>query len=153
MMDFSDASRRFQWRDRCGLAWDVYIYDDGALMSWIARPRYDGYIGGTNVAHVRTHTLNPLRKSPKARLQDVQVDRYLENRGTGSMLVREVIKECKRRGHEGIEGKLSSVDSHHFDKLKHFYEKLGFTVVFYAPEHPDYRQNRVGKIEMLFSKL
>ena len=88
-----------------------------------------------------------------AHLMDVQVNRHMENRGVGSMLVQEAAKECKLRGHRGIEGKISSVDSDHFDKLKHFYEKLGFTVVFYAPEHPDYRHNRVGKIEMLFSQL
>ena len=152
-MDFSDASRQFQWQDRYGLVWDIYVYDDDTLISWFARPRYDGYIGGTNLAHVSTHTFDPLRKLPKARLLDVQVDRYLENRGTGSMLVGEAIEECKRRGHMGIEGKISSVDSDHFDKLKHFYEKLGFSVVFYEPEHPDYRPGRVGKIEMLFSQF
>ena len=27
--------------------------------------------------------------------------------------------------HEGMDGDLSIVDSDHFDKLKHFYEKLG----------------------------
>ena len=67
------------------------------------------------------------------------------------MLVGEAIKECKRRGHEGIEGHLSSADSDHFDKLKHFYQRLGFSVVFYEPEHPDYRRyRRVGKIELTF---
>ena len=150
MMDFSDASRRFEWRDRYGLVWDVYVYDDETLISWFARPRYDGYIGGTNLAHVSTHTFDPLRKSPKARLQDVQIDRYLENRGTGSMLVRQAIEECKRRGHEGIEGKLSSVDSDHFDKLKHFYEKMGFSFVIYDSDHPNHGGTRVGKIQLIF---
>ena len=69
------------------------------------------------------------------------------------MLVREVIKECKRRGHEGIEGKLSDADSDHFDKLKHFYEKLGFSVGFYTEEHPDYRFDRVGEVEMVFDNV
>ena len=54
----------------------------------------------------------------------VEVNERMENRGAGSMLVGEAIEECKRRGHVGIEGKISSVDSDHFDKLKHFYEKL-----------------------------
>ena len=85
-----------------------------------------------------------------AYLTDVQVDKYLENRGVGSMLVGEAIKECKLRGHKGIEGDLSNVDSDHFDKLEYFYEKLGFTVVFYEPEHPDYSPRRVGKVELIF---
>ena len=105
------------------------------------------------MAHVQTQDLDSQRQLPMACLLDVEVNERMENRGAGSMLVGEAIEECKRRGHVGIEGKISSVDSDHFDKLKHFYEKLGFTVVFYAPEHPDYRHNRVGKIEMLFSQF
>ena len=66
------------------------------------------------------------------------------------MLVREAIEECRRRGYKGIHGYLSYVDRGHFRKTKHFYEKLGFSVVFYAEEHPDYRFERVGKIEMVF---
>ena len=87
-----------------------------------------------------------------AHLTDVRVERRMENRGAGSMLVRRAIEECKRRGHKGIEGDLSSVDMDHFDKLKHFYEKLGFTVIFYEPEHPDYRNPWDGKIEMTFGE-
>lgn len=150
-MAYRDTSRSYWWRDRYGLVWDVYVYDDETLISWFARPRYPRYIGD-NVIHVATHKLNPVRKSPMARIMDLEVDRYLENRGTGAMLVRQAIRECKRRGHEGIEGDISSVDSDHSSKLKFFYEKLDFTVVFYSPDHLDYRDNRVGKIEMLFSQ-
>ena len=156
MMDFSDASRQFQWRDRCGLVWDVHVYDDQAMISWFARPSYVGYIGGTKRGACADPILSILsakvaQGAPPRRAS--RHDTHGEPRHRVYVGSEKLIKECKRRGHEGIEGKLSSVDSDHFDKLKHFYEKLGFTVVFYAPEHPDYRQNRVGKIEMLFSKL
>ena len=87
-------------------------------------------------------------KLPIARLNDLQVSAPFENRGMGSMLVREALQVCKRLGHEGMDGDLSIVDSDHFDKLKHFYEKLGFSVVFYRPGDPDYRISRAGKIEI-----
>ena len=53
---------------------------------------------------------------------------------------------------KGMEGNLSDVDRGHFDKLKYFYEKLGFTVMFYERDHPSYRHARVGKIEMIFGE-
>ena len=66
------------------------------------------------------------------------------------MLVREALEICQRLGQEGMDGDLSIVDSDHFDKLKHFYEKLGFSVIFYSPGDPDYRISRVGKIDIKF---
>ena len=92
-------------------------------------------------------------KTPIARLNDLQVSAPFENRGMGSMLVREALEICKRLGHEGMDGDLSMVDSDHFDKLKHFYEKLGFSVVFYSPGDPDYRISRVGKIDIKFENV
>ena len=85
-----------------------------------------------------------------ARLIDVRVDRRVEDRGIGSMLVKEAIAECKRRGNKGIYGDLSIADKDYFPKLEHFYEKLGFSVVFYEKDHPADGGWRVGKIEMLF---
>ena len=104
------------------------------------------------MAYVQTHSYNTGEQLPMALLTDVEINRYMENRGAGSMLLQRAIVECKRRGHKGIEGKLSSVDTDHFDKLKYFYEKLGFSVVFYEPEHPDFSPGRVGKVELMFSQ-
>ena len=88
-----------------------------------------------------------------ALLNDVRVDKLIEDRGLGSMLVREAIEECKRRGHKGICGYLSEADSCHFPKLKYFYNKLGFSVGFYDVKHSDYRFDRVGEIEMFFNNV
>ena len=149
-MDYSDASRQFQWRDKCGLVWDVYVVEDPVSVSWFARP--GGYVGGRCETHLQTHTIDLQQQLSMAHLMDVQVNRHMENRGVGSMLVQEAAKECKLRGHRGIEGDISSVDSDHFDKLKHFYEKMGFSVVLYPPEHPDYNPRRVGKVELMCSQ-
>ena len=66
------------------------------------------------------------------------------------MLLSRAIAACRTRGHEGIESELSEVDSGHFDKLKHFYEKFGFTVTFYSPEGPGYNHRRRGEIRLKF---
>ena len=118
------------------------------MLTWRIRPRD---WGGHYVAYVQTHSYNTGEQLPMALLTDVELNRYMENRGAGSMLVQRAIEECKRRGHKGIEGKLSSVDTDHFDKLKYFYEKLGFTVAFHDMSHPDCRYDRAGKIEMVFN--
>lgn len=52
----------------------------------------------------------------------------IENKGYGSILLRNVIKLAKQLGCKTIAGNLSEVDSDHFDKLRHLYEKYGFKV-------------------------
>lgn len=142
----NDVISRFRWRDRDGIVWtvrfsDIHVGFSGFMVS--------SQRSGTGLVYVLTHSTY-CQKQSMARLSDVRIDASVENRGLGSMLVREAIKECKRRGHAGIDGYLSSVDWDHFPKLKHFYKKLGFSVGFYPEDHPDYRFDRVGKIEMLF---
>ena len=136
--------RRFQWQDKTGRAWIVHFYNE----PW----GFEGFVAsehenGTGSIRIQTHQLS--QEKSIARLADVQVDDRIENRGMGTMLVMEAIKECKRRGHVGIDGYLSIADSDHFPKLKYFYTKLGFSVVFFTDKHPDYSYDRVGKIDLV----
>ena len=141
----TETYRRLHWKDKSGRTWKVKFYNE----SW----GFEGFVysereRGTGSILINTHQL--FRKKSIARLSDVRVDDHIENRGIGAMLVREAIKECKQRGHRGIDGYLSSADSDHFLKLKYFYTKLGFSVVFFTEKHPDYSYDRVGKIELAF---
>lgn len=52
----------------------------------------------------------------------------IENKGYGSILLRNVIKLAKQLGCNTITGNLSPADSDHFDKLRYLYEKYGFEV-------------------------
>lgn len=109
-------------------------------------------------AHVRTHQADigdsededTVRLLEIGRLVDVRVDSSMENRGVGSMLVKAAIEVSKRRGNLGIDGKIRRVDPDHFDKLKHFYEKLGFDFELFDAERLDVRSNTVGRIFMRF---
>ena len=136
--------RRFQWQDKTGRTWIVHFYNESWGFEGFAASEHEH---GTGSIHIQTHQLS--QEQSIARLAYVQVDDRIENRGMGTMLVREAVKECKRRGHRGIDGYLSSADSDHFLKLKHFYTNLGFSVVFFTEKHPDYSHDRVGKIEMV----
>jgi len=52
----------------------------------------------------------------------------VENRGFGSILLRDIIELGKQFDCKITTGKLSYVDYDHFDKLKHLYEKFNFEV-------------------------
>lgn len=145
-MTASDEFMRFRWKDRAGRLWHVVFNN-----------RYTGFSGytaheheyGTSAIHIQTHGVE-FRKLPMAYLTDVRVAPEIQDRGIGSMLVATAIEECRQRGHAGIEGYLSDVDSDHFQKLEFFYRRLGFYVAFADPNDADYRFNRAGKIELVF---
>ncbi len=142
-------SGQFQWEDKHGRLWSGHMKEDPLMLAWRMWP--SGW-PGNHVAYVWTHDFDSLKMLPIAHLTDVRIEKWAENRGLGSMLVQRAIEECKRRGHKGMDGDLSGVDADHFDKLKHFYEKLGFTVTFFDRDHPDRRGWRVGKIEIIFGE-
>lgn len=148
-MNCDDMFLRFLWRDRGGLVWTVEFIEDSSSLYWCAKSEE---IYEKGLIFVQTHDIHS-QKLLMAHLVDVRVDAPLENRGMGSMLVREAVKECKRRGHKGMDGYLSYVDKDHFPKLKYFYEKLGFSVKFNDAKHSDYKSSRAGKIEIIFDNV
>ena len=134
------------WRDKGGRIWDINVagnYFGLTCRAWSASTRDE------NIARVITRD-DELKQLPFALLADIHVDRRMENRGLGSMLLTAVIEACRARGHKGIEGRLSRADSGHFDKLRHFYEKFGFIVTFYPPEHPGYNSQWPGEMRLVF---
>ena len=63
----------------------------------------------------------------------------------GTLLLQAVIEDCKRQGYKGIEGDLSEPDRDHFDKLKTWYPKNGFSVkVYEEKESKQSAAKRVG---------
>ncbi len=153
MVDDGIKTTSFSWRDRTGLNWLFLQDEENDMVSWYGRP--EGYNYGC-WAHVITHEIDidastgTDRLLKIGRLIDVQVDSLMENRGVGSMLVKAAIEVSKRRGNLGIDGKISSVDGDHFDKLKHFYEKLGFDFELFDAEQLDDRSTTVGRVFMRF---
>lgn len=65
-------------------------------------------------------------KNRKILIGDIQA--FIENKGYGSIMLRNIITLAKNVSVREITGNLSSTDSDHFDKLKHFYDKFGFMV-------------------------
>ncbi len=151
-MIIGDVFRQFPWRDRRGVTWDVSVAESVTQVSWHTESRHGFGIGKATVRirEVEFPDLETRVHLPIAHIVDLQVSDHMENRGVGSMLVRQIVEECRRRGHSGVGGDLSRQDRDHFDKLKHFYEKLGFTVEFYGADHPANDGTILGSIKMMF---
>ncbi len=155
MMDDGLKKTFFSWRDRTGLTWRFRQEDGCHMVSWYGLA--DGYNYGCK-AFVKTHQIDlgdsededTVRLLEIGRIIDVRVDSFMENRGVGSMLVKLAIEASKRRGNLGLDGEISSVDRGHFDKLEHFYEKLGFDFELFEPALSDRRSKTVGRISMRF---
>ena len=155
MVEDGPKTTFFDWRDRTGLTWRFCQEEGITTVSWYGLP--DGYNYGCK-AYVKTHQLDlgdpedddTVRLLEIGRLVDVRVDSSMENRGVGSMLVKAAIEVSKRHGNLGMDGTISDVDSDHFPKLRHFYEKLGFTFELYGEDQLGERSTTVGKIFMRF---
>ena len=61
-----------------------------------------------------------------AKIEDLEVNPELENRGIGSSLLQLIEEWAKKHGVRKLIGDLSGVDVDHLDKLKHIYEKHGY---------------------------
>lgn len=137
----------FQWRDKKGCVWIVSRRAQQTLVHWrAATPQFSG-IGEADIKAFEVGSLRPMRI---ARLMDVVVDDGVQDRGVGSMLISAAMNDCKRLGSVGMDGEISNVDENHFPKLKHFYEKLGFSFVLYEVDQLNARTNKVGRIEIKF---
>ncbi len=62
----------------------------------------------------------------EAKLEDLEIDSNLENKGIGSSLLMLIEIWVKNHGVNKIIGDLSDVDADHLGKLKHFYNKHGY---------------------------
>jgi GNAT superfamily N-acetyltransferase len=73
-----------------------------------------------------------MEENNTAKLCDLEImDKSLQNRGIGSFLLRFIHEWATRKGVRKIYGDLSYIDAGHFDKLRHFYEKLGYAFKLY----------------------
>lgn len=139
----------FKWRDKQGCDWLVSRSKGVTMIQWSAETRLSCGVGKAHIKAFEVGSLLPMRI---ACLMDVVVDSEVQNRGVGSMLIRAAMNDCERMGSLGMRGEISSVDEPHFSKLKHIYEKLGFSFVLYGSEQLNERSNTAGEIKISFDE-
>lgn len=60
-------------------------------------------------------------------ISDIECKR--NNRGYGSVMMKELIEYSKKNEYTQINGWLSKVDYNHKERLYHFYQKFGFEII------------------------
>lgn len=66
-----------------------------------------------------------------AKIEDLEIDAYIEDRGLGTALLALIESWARNNGVNKLNGDLSDVDVNHIDKLKHFYSKNGYIFKLY----------------------
>jgi GNAT superfamily N-acetyltransferase len=82
-----------------------------------------------------------------AKIEDIVVD--LPDRGIGTLLIKYMESWAARRNAKKLYGLVSRGSVEHIDKLKHFYEKNGFS--FSLDEKPKKDATFIGKVEKSLS--
>lgn len=77
-------------------------------------------------------------------IADIHIHFKDYNKGYGSLLMEQLLNIAKKENIKVITGNISSIDWNHFERIRHFYQKYGFSVEL------DYKK-RSGKIRRLFS--
>lgn len=90
------------------------------------------------------------RKGKVAKIEDLQVDSNVENRGIGSSLLRLMESWAGCYGVNKLIGDLSNVDANHLDKLSYFYRKNGYDFHLHATEEKT-SSIFIGKVEKKLS--
>jgi GNAT superfamily N-acetyltransferase len=140
-------------KDKRGLDWHIMVKDYPAVSDrWLdflpfipdrsSEIQVKENSRPTEVAYVHPH---PLSKT-KAFLVDIRVRKEYEDRGLGSLLIKFVEKwEIEREVIEML-GDISIKDQDHFDKLKHFYNKNGWTFELFDKLKIDLGSTTVGRV-------
>ncbi|NEZ45448.1 GNAT family N-acetyltransferase [Paenibacillus alvei] len=67
-------------------------------------------------------------KDKSVYIVDIQSSEENANRGYGTLAMESLIHLIKRKAIKRVWGRISSVDANHYDRLAHFYKKVGFNV-------------------------
>lgn len=111
------------------------IGDEVLVVQWIHSKEIwimlynDKYKACNNHPRIMATYKKPYGKAEYIHIDDIMVED--KEIGNGSILMEYFLKYCKTTPAKYISGSLSSVDSDHFDRSEHYYQKHGFKVEFY----------------------
>jgi len=140
--------------DDCSRSWAVFIYltppETDPPLSFT---NIDFYVSPTSRKAIKdaadfigsSHLTIQETSKTVAKLDEIEIDRPLQNRGIGSLLYEYVETWACKNKITQISGDLSPVDSDHFDTLERFYKKYGFTFTIF--KQPTTNTWYLGKVE------
>ena len=146
---YQKVIRKWHWSDKYQACWRVALTEEEQPLS------FELYVGSLSTSAAISFIYIELSNYGEdgrisVKITDWKVPDPYENRGIGSMLLREAILECRHRGVNRITGDLTDADKDHFDKLEYIYEKHGFTVCFFDPDTIERNSNKskLGEVEL-----
>lgn len=90
------------------------------------------------------------RNTTVAKIEDLEVDSDIENRGIGSSLLKFMENWAREHGVKKLIGDLSDVDAEHIGKLSYFYRKHGYKFQLNNAEEKT-SSTFIGKVEKILS--
>ncbi|MBU2608511.1 MAG: GNAT family N-acetyltransferase, partial [Chloroflexi bacterium] len=124
----------FLGSDKQGKEWRTEIYQDRPLapdVHFMVQPA--SLKSGQQKNPPAYATLSVVSKDV-AKLESIEVDPSLENRGLGSLLLDYIERWAARNGMVALYGDLNRKYADHFDKLERFYQDHGWTWELFAPD-------------------
>ena len=142
--------QQWNWSDKYETSWRVSMTEGADPLSFEIYAESASFAAPVCFIDVRLYD-----KGEKARISaniaDWRVPSANENRGIGSMLLREAILECRHRGVNRITGDLVGGDKDDFEKLEYLYTTHGFTVDFFDADKVNRNPNKdhLGEVELI----
>jgi len=135
--------------DKDGRDWRVEVYQDRPLSPDIHFRAWPAdLIPGQRKVPPASSLISVVSKDV-AKLENIEVDPALENRGIGSLLLEYTERWALRNGIFALYGDLNRKHADHFDKLEHFYRELGWSWELFGPEDSRSLPNSpvIGRVE------
>lgn len=136
--------------DKTGSDWLVEVCNYGPSDPWVMFAAWPADLPTSRRDYPMVVVNVWIESGVAAKIGDIEVrDPSLENRGIGSLILDFLIRWLRQIGIVRLYGDVSSMDSDHLDKLKHFYEKHGFYFELYPPGDPRLAKDpmTVGRVE------
>ena len=116
-------------KDKTGILWQVEVKDDKFESFHFVQflPWYYGTKPSLRDTQAKELAQLKVESKTSAKLDEIKIDKRFENQCLGSLLIDFVERWALNQGIIELHGDIVTKDSDHFDKLRHFYEKNGWT--------------------------
>ncbi len=126
----------FLGSDKYGKEWRTEIYQDRPLSPEVHFMVQPANLKSGQQKNPPAHATLSVVSKDVAKLENIEVDPSLENRGLGSLLLDYIERWAARNGMVALYGDLHRKYADHFDKLERFYQDHGWAWELFAPDDP-----------------
>ncbi len=123
-------------RDKENKQWLVEVYQDRPLATSVHIRAWRAHHRPGPWRKYSAEALLSLISKDVAKIESIQVDPSLENRGIGSLLLAFIERWTVRHGIVALYGDLQNMHASQFDKLEHFFQSNGWNWELFSEDDP-----------------